>query len=179
MLFDLPGFPLVVPPLIIDTPLRPDILIWSISSRVVLLVELTCPWEENLGKVSARKRKRYSDLADAIRLKGWKVHVLPIEVGCRGFVAHSFRHFLTLMAFPRTQLSTLAKRTSQITLQASYLIFKARHGQVWHQFDLVSRPSPSTLRQLFPTLQSSTPSPPILQPTPTKPNLSGPALEFL
>ena len=178
VLFDLPECPLVVPPLIIDTPLRPDILIWSGSSRVVLLVELTCPWEENLGKASARKRQRYSDLADAIRLKGWKVHVLPIEVGCRGFVAHSFRHFLTLMAFPRIQLSTIAKRTSQVTLQASYLIFKARHGQAWHQFDLVSRPSPGALRQLFPSLQSSAPLPLALQSTPTEPNISCPALEL-
>ena len=108
------------------------------------------------------------------------VHVhVPIEVGCRGYVAHSFCHFLSLMAFPRIQLSTIAKRTSQVTLQASYLIFKARHGQVWHQFDLVSRPSPGALRQLFPSLQSSAPLPLALQSTPTEPNLSCPALELL
>ena len=45
-LLDLPEVPLIVPPFIIDTPLRPDLIIWSRRTKTVIFGELTCPWEE-------------------------------------------------------------------------------------------------------------------------------------
>ena len=153
-LLDLPEVPLIVPPFIIDTPLRPDLIIWSRRTKTVILGELTCPWEENITKANQRKNLKYSDLADLIRLEGWKVHLLPFEVGCRGFVATSFYKLLSKIAFPPRQTSDIVKRVSLITLQASYIIYKARHGQQWHEFDLVERPSLSLLRLIFGTLRS-------------------------
>jgi hypothetical protein len=80
--------------------------------------------------------------------------LLPFEVGCRGFVAISFRKLLSKIAFPPRQTSDIVKRVSLTTLQASYIIYKARHGHQWHEFDLVERPSLNLLRHIFCTLRS-------------------------
>lgn len=37
---------LVFPREIVDTALRPDIVMWSTAAKRVLIIELTVPWEE-------------------------------------------------------------------------------------------------------------------------------------
>ena len=88
---------LVFPPEIYSTPQRPDIVIWSASIKVVLLLELTCPAEENFDKAHLRKEIRYSDLCHEINNStGWRAQHHPFEVGARGFVARSTRSLLIL-----------------------------------------------------------------------------------
>ena len=48
VLVDLPDSKYVFPPEIFATLERPDIVIWSGKLRKVLLIELTCPSEENI-----------------------------------------------------------------------------------------------------------------------------------
>ena len=43
------------PPEILATPLRPDIVLWSTMSRVVVLMELTCCAEESMRDAQLRK----------------------------------------------------------------------------------------------------------------------------
>ena len=43
---------------------RPDILIWSGKIRKVLLIELTCPSEENIEVAQLRTQTRYLQLAN-------------------------------------------------------------------------------------------------------------------
>jgi hypothetical protein len=43
------------PPTIVATPLRPDIVLWSRMSRVVVLIELTCPAEEGMFNAQLRR----------------------------------------------------------------------------------------------------------------------------
>lgn len=49
-------------PSIYCTPGRPDIIIWSVLAKRVLLIELTCPAEEGISGVASRKLQRYKDL---------------------------------------------------------------------------------------------------------------------
>ena len=80
---------------IIQTEKRPDIVAWCDSKKSVLLIELTVPWEENREKVHERKKNLYETLrADCVE-KGWICHVIPIEVGCSGFIGHSVISFLS------------------------------------------------------------------------------------
>lgn len=71
---------------ITETLLRPDLVLWSVASKMVLLVELTVPWEEGLDAAFERKQAKYSDLAADCREVGWKATPCPVEVGCTGFV---------------------------------------------------------------------------------------------
>ena len=74
---------------------RPDIVAWSDSKKSVLLIELTVPWEEDQREAHKRKINRYETVrADGVE-KGWICHVIPIEVGCRGFLGHSVISFLS------------------------------------------------------------------------------------
>ena len=44
------------------TPLRPDVVIFSQTSKRVLIMELTCGNKENVSNQHQRKSKKYSDL---------------------------------------------------------------------------------------------------------------------
>jgi hypothetical protein len=61
------------PPAILATPLRPDIVLWSQMSRVVVLIELTCPAEEGMRAAQLRKETKYSELLDSVNATNvWK-----------------------------------------------------------------------------------------------------------
>ena len=56
---------------------------------------IDCPLEENREEAHERKKNRYETLrADCVE-KDWIYHVIPIEVGCRGFIGHSVISFLS------------------------------------------------------------------------------------
>ena len=56
---------------------------------VSFIIELTVPWEDAVGEAYKCKKLKYSALATEAEHKGWRKQVLPVEVGCRGFVAMS------------------------------------------------------------------------------------------
>ncbi|XP_075904972.1 uncharacterized protein LOC142903304 [Nelusetta ayraudi] len=72
---------------ITTTSLRPDIVLSSVSSRQVLMLELTVPWEDRIEEANERKRSKYQELVEQCQQGGWKARCEPIEVGCRGFGA--------------------------------------------------------------------------------------------
>ena len=73
---------------IIQTEKRPDFVASSDSKKSVLLIKLTLPLEENRKEAHERKKNRYQTLRSDSVEKGWIWHVIPIEVGCRGFTGH-------------------------------------------------------------------------------------------
>ena len=85
---------LIFPSHIAITNKRPDLIIWSDSIKRVLLVELTVPWEANLETAYERKREKYEPLRAECEDRGWVCKVLPVEVGCRGYIARSITSYL-------------------------------------------------------------------------------------
>jgi len=55
---------------------------------MVQLIELTVPWEDVVEEADERNKLRYAHLATEAEQQGRRVQVYPVEVGCRGFVAH-------------------------------------------------------------------------------------------
>ena len=79
------------PPTILATSLRPDIVLWSEMSRVVLLIELTCPAEEGMAAAQLRKETKYSELLDSINATNvWKASLSTLEIGAPVFARPSF-----------------------------------------------------------------------------------------
>ena len=107
--------------------MRPDIVAWSDSKKCVLLIELTVPWEENREEAHERKKNRYESLrADCVE-KGWICHVIPIEVGCRGFIGHSVISFLSKIGITGRSLKVASNRLQNTARYASSWIWsKAR-----------------------------------------------------
>ena len=64
---------------------RPDVVIFSQSLRVVILIELTVPLEDRIAAANTRKTDRYSSLL-ASENNGWHATHFPVEVRSRGWV---------------------------------------------------------------------------------------------
>ena len=62
--------------------------------KIVLLIELIVPWEENREEAHEQKKNRYETLRADSMEKGWICHVIPIEVDCRGFLG-TLSHFVS------------------------------------------------------------------------------------
>ncbi|XP_033756635.1 uncharacterized protein LOC117339230 [Pecten maximus] len=70
---------------IVEKTLLPDMALTATQSKILILVELTVPWEENCEEAHERKNLKYADLTSDCREKGWKVWMIAVEVGCSGF----------------------------------------------------------------------------------------------
>ncbi|MGH0137775.1 UNVERIFIED_CONTAM: hypothetical protein FKN15_064481 [Acipenser sinensis] len=70
----------IFPPEIAATNLRPDIVLWSGSARLVHLVELTVPWEDSVDEAYKRRKLWYTQIATEAEQCGWRVQVYPVKV---------------------------------------------------------------------------------------------------
>jgi hypothetical protein len=120
--------------------LRPDVIVFSKSTKTIVWAELTVPLEENISAAALRKTTRYTELAASCRGRGWIVHPFTIEVGAIGFVGASFRTFLVKIGLPKDQIRWLLKRVSRTALRSSFLIWSGRFDRNWSPPDLVPEP---------------------------------------
>ena len=72
---------LVFPPFIAITSSRPDMVLYSVLIKTVILIELTSPCEENFEDRHFDKNFRYDALCVSIRENGWRCYFFAIEVG--------------------------------------------------------------------------------------------------
>ena len=141
---------------IVYTRERPDIVIWSDTVKRVIIVELTVPWEENMEEAFERKELRNENLRMECEDKGWACQVMPIEVGCRGFIGRTTTSYLTRLVLTdrarrraTQQLQTAAERAS------SWIWSKVRKSTTaW-----LNRPPYSLLPYPHPTPPQPHPSP--------------------
>ena len=68
---------------ITPTSLRPDLVMWTDSHKVLYLVELTACFESGFEEVAARKTAKYMDLVSDACKKGFRAEVIPLQVGSR------------------------------------------------------------------------------------------------
>ena len=66
------------------TQLRPDITIFSNSLRKIILIELTCPCEENMESRHGTKINKYLAFKTIMESNGLCVEHLAVEVGAGG-----------------------------------------------------------------------------------------------
>ena len=93
--FDLDGM-LLVPVFLAVSTLRPDILPFLRSTKKVIIIELTCPCEENMSQWHEQISQKYFPLCCSIRSNGWSVSFYATEIGAQGFCADSVRSCLNL-----------------------------------------------------------------------------------
>ncbi|KAJ8389643.1 hypothetical protein AAFF_G00118800 [Aldrovandia affinis] len=122
---------LIFPPEIITTNLRPDLVLWSTSQKLLFIVELTVPWEAAVGEAYERKRLKYSDIAAEAEQRGWRAQVLPVEVGCRGFVATSTTKLLKGMGVRGQAFRQAVKSMSEAAEQSSSWLWIKRKDPNW------------------------------------------------
>ena len=62
------------------TDLRPDIVWWDDNDKVVVMVELTIPFETSFEAAAERKESKYEELVTAARRNGFDTTLITIEV---------------------------------------------------------------------------------------------------
>jgi hypothetical protein len=119
------------------TDRRPDIVIHSASLKTVIIIELTCPAEENISDARLRKEIKYAPLKKQIVDNGWKCHLKTIEVGVRGFVSGSVPRCFRQLGFTSTKARELARMVSRAAARCSFAIYKSCKVRHWKWMPLV------------------------------------------
>ena len=134
--------PHVFPTQIATTNARPDLVIWSQSTRTCVVAELTVCWEENFHQAHERKegKRDYVDLIRLGRQNGWTISYFPVEVGARGVLSDSLQAFLRFMGLSRRKATDASDSIGRTSLQASYTLWLSRDHKKFSRWTLVDRP---------------------------------------
>ena len=120
------------PPHIMVTSDRPDLVIYSNTTRNVIIIELTSPAEENIEKWRSIKTSKYEKLAENIREAGtWKPTVFTIEVGARGYVAKQTNYVWRKLGIAQKDSHQLTERISRVAMRCSHFLWICRNTKIW------------------------------------------------
>ena len=131
ILADIGSVELIFPPFIYPTSERPDIAVYSLSTKRVIIIENTSGCEENQADNHNFKTGKYEDLVESIQNNGWSCHFYAIEVGARGYNSTSVPFCLKSLGFPPRQVREILRKFSQTALKASFCIWLARANKEW------------------------------------------------
>ena len=136
---DMPGFQAphggTVPPHILATSLKPDIVVINERSLEVFVFELTCPWDTNIARSHTYKSEKYAPLvADLSQTR--IVSFFSIEVSARGQITKDNCSRLKSFLFktcsdPKKLFKPAVGISSKAALLASFSIFAARREPTW------------------------------------------------
>ena len=100
------------------TELRSDIVLFSKSSKREVLLELTCPCEENMENWHSQKLDKYTQLSEVIEDNGCAIDLFAIEVGTRGYPSRLLSICLKTLGFKNKIVQKTAKSLSCISMKA-------------------------------------------------------------
>ena len=115
------------------TSLRPDLVLYSNTLKRVILIELTCPCEENMEYWHGNKLDRYSCLCKNIRQNGWQTDLFAVEVGARGHSSRSLLSCLRTLGLTSKLAYSWSRKLAETSMHCSFLIWTARNSKLWHQ----------------------------------------------
>ena len=134
---DIPGLDIngsTIPPDILVTLSRPDLVIINRSLKHVYLLELTCSFERNILAAHQRKSTKYTSLKNDIESAGYSCFLIPFEIGSRGHITRGNRINI-VNTFIQNKINTNAhkciKQLSKISLLCSFSIFHAYQQPSW------------------------------------------------
>ena len=125
---DLPGCERFFP---IPTQKKPDIVVWCAERKIVHLVELTVPHEDNIDAARDRKDKRYEGLLEELEEENWCATHLSVEVGCRGFIGERLRKWFNIIGLKNAQKNAAMREIQETVEKASHWIWLKRNDGSW------------------------------------------------
>ena len=118
---------LEIPSRIAISQLRPGIVLYYISTKAVILLELTCPCEKNIEVWLNKKFEK----SLAMVSNGWSVHLFPTEVGGRGYFSVTRKSCLMRLGFSTSLVKSTLKSLSLISSKASFQICLSWDSRKW------------------------------------------------
>ena len=119
---------LAFPTEITSTRQRPDLIIWSVNSKKVIIAELTIPFETNIDWAHQRKLEKYEDLPEQCTKNDWSTDTFPLEIGCRSFISNATSTFLTKIGLTPAKKRGYIKKIENKAVTAS--------ERIWHSYRL-------------------------------------------
>ena len=123
-----------IPPDILVTQSRPDLVLLNRDEKKICLLELTCSFERNAEAANLRKTLRYTTLKSDLEERGFQCFLVPFEVGSRGHIRKASKSqilniFLTMKITASSH--KCIKNMSKLSLLSSYTIFHAYTQPSW------------------------------------------------
>ena len=160
---DLPSSPVpggsTIPPHILVTKHRPDLVLIDNEKKKIHILELTSCFDRtsNIDGARSRKRTRYASLVRGINSSEneWTATLDTLEICSLGSIRKDTRETLTKWV-GRRKAQKLCRKLAKIAIAASYFIFNARSTTEFHQESLIElRPSRSHRTLLPPAPQTN------------------------
>ena len=109
-----------IPPDILVTQSRPDLVLLNQTDKIICLLELTCSFERNAEAAYLRKSIRYTSLKNDLEDIGYKCFLVPFEVGSRGHIKKSTKSDI-FSIFTTMKISANPTNVSKICQKSLYL----------------------------------------------------------
>ena len=126
LLSDLPDSTLgyTIPPNILLTSHRPDLVIFNMERKIISILKLTVSFETNTEEANLRKMKKYLPLQSDLEDLGFTVTLCPFEIGSRGFINKRNRGSIsstlnTHIASTHKEMNGLFKNLAKVALSTS------------------------------------------------------------
>ena len=129
-----------IPPEVLVTKEKPDMVVLSKEEKEITIIELTCPWETRIEKSRELKTEKYSSLVQDIEEKGYKVTFLPLEISVRGIISKDNKDTIqkiVKICDKGTTAKTINQDLSKLAVIASYYIFISRN-ETWKEEELIN-----------------------------------------
>ena len=130
--------PWTIPPDILPTSCWPDLVVISKQKKLISILELTVPYENNIQKEHEYKCQKYTHLAIDLTNCGYKVKFFAVEIGSRGLISKAnsnrlcaFYHSIHGSHFNAKDFRCLKRSLTKIAITASFIIYKARFQPTW------------------------------------------------
>ena len=124
-----------LPPHIVISTQRPDLVVIWEETKKILVCELTVPFETNIDDAHKRKIDRYESLVHDIRQSEYEVTFEAVEIGQRGYVDKAnktrIKNILKLCKCSSVKSREFIKELSKLALTTSFVIFYSRKDQLW------------------------------------------------
>lgn len=120
-----------IPQNIAVTTMRPDMFIYSESTRKCVLIELTVPFEDRVFISAERKSAKYKNLQCEIISNGYDCHLFTVEVGCRGNYSESLQRCLVEIGMSKRHANRVCSAAKNMALTCSYYLYLKRSSPSW------------------------------------------------
>ena len=129
-----------IPPNVIATSQKPDIVLYWPTDKRVILFELSVPFEPNINKAHCTKLDRYSSLVSDIIDAGFDCSLVAIEIGSRGLIDTDNKNRLTRLSkdiqLP-IKFSEFKTKLVKSVIMSSYSVYNARHEPSWNVNEII------------------------------------------
>ena len=124
------------PSMVATTRLRPDLIIYSTSTKRIVWWELTCPCEERISAAHELKLDRYSELQVECQENGWSCFNMAVEVGARGVVAESLKKAAAAIGMRGRAQKKLVRDVGKEACHCSKWLYWLRGKKEWECRDV-------------------------------------------